>query len=182
MLPSPLNLHAWIEEHRHLLKPPVGNKTIYAGDFIVMVVGGPNARTDYHFEDGPEFFYQLEGEMVLRIQEDGQPRDIPIKAGDMFYLPPHVPHSPQRMPGSIGLVIERKRLPHEDDALMWFCISCNHKLYEEFFHLVDIEQDFFRVFERFYRDDALRTCSECGTLNPRPTRYEMDAQSQADIT
>jgi 3-hydroxyanthranilate 3,4-dioxygenase len=182
MLPAPLNLQAWIEEHRELFKPPVGNKCIYDGDFIVMIVGGPNTRTDYHFEDGPEFFYQLEGEMVLRIQEDGKPRDIPIKAGEIFLLPPRTPHSPQRMPGSIGLVIERRRLEHEDDALMWFCANCNHKLYEEFFHLVDIEQDFFRVFERFYRDDALRTCKQCGTLNPRPTRYEMAADSEADIT
>ena len=182
MLPNPINLQAWIEEHRHLLKPPVGNKCIVDGDYIVMVVGGPNARSDYHYEHGPEWFYQLEGEMVLRIQENGNPRDIPIKAGEMFYLPPRIPHSPQRMAGGIGLVLERKRLPHEDDALMWFCVNCNHKLYEEFFHLVDIEQDFFAVFERFYRDDALRTCSECGTLNPRPQRYEMDAQSQADTT
>jgi len=187
MLPTPINLQAWIDEHRHLLKPPVGNKCIVDGDYIVMIVGGPNARTDYHFEDGPEFFHQIEGEMVLRIQEDfdgerGSVRDIPIKAGEIFYLPPHVPHSPQRMPGSIGLVIERKRLAHENDALMWFCINCNHKLYAEFFHLVDIEQDFFRVFERFYRDDVLRTCPECGTVNPRPTRFDMDAQSQADIT
>ena len=182
MLPNPINLQAWIDEHRRLLKPPVGNKCIVDGDYIVMVVGGPNARTDYHYEHGPEWFYQLEGEMVLRIQENGNPRDIPIKAGEMFYLPPRIPHSPQRMAGGIGLVLERKRLPHEDDALMWFCVNCNHKLYEEFFHLVDIEHDFFRVFERFYRDDALRTCSECGTLNPRPQRYEMDAQSQADTT
>jgi len=182
MLANPINLQAWIDEHRDLLKPPVGNKCIVDGDYIVMVVGGPNARTDYHFEDGPEWFYQLEGEMVLRIQEDGAARDIPIRAGEMFYLPPRVPHSPQRMPGSVGLVIERKRLPHEDDALMWFCVACNHKLYEESFHLVDIEQDFFRVFERFYRDDGLRTCGKCGTLNPRPTRYELDAASEADIT
>ena len=187
MLPAPLNLQAWIEEHRHLLKPPVGNKCIYAGDFILMVVGGPNARTDFHWDEGPEWFYQLEGEMVLRVQEhpDGGPgavRDIPIRAGQMFYLPPRVPHSPQRMPGSVGLVIERRRLAHEDDALMWFCVARNHKLYAESFHLVDIEQDFFRVFERFYRDDALRTCPACGTLNPRPSRYEMGADSQADIT
>ena len=182
MLPNPINLQAWIDEHRHLLKPPVGNKCIVDGDYIVMVVGGPNARTDYHFEDGPEWFYQLEGEMVLRIQEDGAARDIPIRAGEMFYLPPHVPHSPQRMPGSVGLVIERKRLEHENDALMWFCVNCNHELYAESFHLVDIEQDFFRVFETFYRSDALRTCSQCGTLNPRPTRYELDATSEADIT
>ena len=177
MLPNPLNLQAWIEEHRHLLKPPVGNKCIYDGDFIVMVVGGPNQRTDYHYEEGPEWFYQLEGEMVLRVQEDydgqrGSLRDIPIRAGEVFYLPPHVPHSPQRMPGSVGLVIERKRLAHEDDALLWFCVNCNYKLYEEFFHLRDIEQDFFRVFEHFYRDDHKRTCTQCGTLNPRPGRYE----------
>ena len=182
MLAPPIDFARWIAEHRELLKPPVGNKCIYNGDFIVMVVGGPNQRTDYHWDEGPEFFHQVEGEMVLRVQEDGRARDIPIKAGEVFYLPPRIPHSPQRMPDSIGLVVERKRLPHEDDALMWFCVGCNHKLYEEFFHLVDIEQDFFKVFERFYRDDALRTCSECGALNPRPARYDMDAQSPADIT
>ena len=187
MLPAPIDLQAWIDEHRHLLRPPVGNKCIYDGDYIVMIVGGPNTRTDYHFEEGPEFFHQLEGEMVLRIQEplpDGgtAPRDIRIGAGEIFYLPPRIPHSPQRMPGSVGLVVERRRLPHEDDALMWFCVNCNHGIYSESFHLVDIEQDFFRVFERFYRDDALRTCAKCGTLNPRPTRYDLDADSQADIT
>ena len=181
-LPAAFNLQAWIDEHRHLLKPPVGNKCIVQEDFVVMIVGGPNARTDYHFEEGPEWFYQLEGEMVLKVQEDGEPRDIPIKAGEIFYLPPRIPHSPQRMEHSIGLVIERKRLPHEQDALMWFCVQCNHQLYEEFFHLMDIEKDFFRVFENFYRSDELRTCKQCGTLNPRPTSYEMQADSPADIT
>ena len=181
-LSAAFSLQDWIEEHRHLLKPPVGNKCIVQEDFIVMIVGGPNARTDYHFEDGPEWFYQLEGEMVLKVQEDGAVRDIPIKAGEIFYLPPRVPHSPQRMEGSVGLVMERKRLPHEDDALMWFCIQCNHRLYEEFFHLKDIEQDFFKVFETFYRSEELRTCKQCGTLNPRPSRYEMQADNRADIT
>jgi len=109
-------------------------------------------------------------------------RDIPIRAGEVFLLPPRVPHSPQRAEGSIGLVVERKRLPHEDDGLMWFCERCNHKLYEEFFHLADIERDFFRVFETFYRSDDLRTCQSCGHLNPRPGRYEMQADSRADIT
>ena len=171
MLPAAFNLQAWIDEHRHLLKPPVGNKCMVQGDFIVMIVGGPNSRTDYHYEDGPEFFHQLEGEMVLRIQEDGRVRDIPIRAGEVFYLPPHVPHSPQRMPDSIGLVIERKRLAHEQDALMWFCERCNEKLYEEFFHLVDIEKDFPRVFEHFYRSAVARTCRACGHVNPAPEKY-----------
>ncbi len=171
MLSPAFNLQNWIEQNRHLLKPPVGNKCIVDEDYIIMIVGGPNQRTDYHIEDGPEFFYQLEGEMVLRIQEEGAVRDIPIRAGDMFYLPPNIPHSPQRMAGSIGLVIERKRLAHELDGLIWFCQQCNSKLYQEFFHLTDIENQFNAVFERFYTALAHRTCDACGHLNPAPARY-----------
>lgn len=173
MLPGPINLQAWIEEHRHLLKPPVGNKVIYAGDFIVMVVGGPNQRTDFHYDEGPEWFYQLEGEMVLKIQEDGAVRDIPLKAGEIFLLPARVPHSPQRMPDSVGLVIERRRLPHEQDGLLWYCERCNHKLYEEYFTLKNIETDFPPVFDRFYSSRAHRTCAHCGHLNPAPGKYVM---------
>ncbi|KRG41568.1 3-hydroxyanthranilate 3,4-dioxygenase [Stenotrophomonas pictorum JCM 9942] len=168
MLPLPLNLHAWIDEHRHLLKPPVGNKMIENGDFIVMVVGGPNSRSDYHWDEGPEWFYQLEGEMVLRVQEDGAVREIPIRAGEIFLLPPRVPHSPQRMPGSIGLVVERKRLDHELDGFMWFCPHCNHKLYEEFFHLKNIETDLPKVFDRFHSSLEHRSCQRCGTVHPLP--------------
>ena len=172
MLPNPINLQAWIDEHRHLLKPPVGNKCIHNEDFIVMVVGGPNQRTDYHWDEGPEWFMQLEGEMVLRIQEDGKVRDIAIKAGETFYLPPRVPHSPQRMAGGIGLVIERKRLPHELDGLLWYCERCNAKIYEEFFTLRDVEKDFPPVFDRFYRSHDHRTCKNCGHLNPAPAKYD----------
>ena len=157
----PLDLKRWIDEHRHLLKPPVGNKCIVDGDFIIMIVGGPNARTDY----------QLEGEMVLKVQDEGKARDIPIRAGEMFYLPAGVPHSPQRMPASIGLVIERRRLPHEKDGLLWFCEQCNHKLFEEYFVLEDIEHDFPPVFDRFYGSLEARTCSACGHVNPAPARY-----------
>jgi 3-hydroxyanthranilate 3,4-dioxygenase len=168
MLSPPINLQAWIEEHRHLLKPPVGNKCIVDGDFIVMIVGGPNARTDYHYDEGPEFFYQIDGEMVLRVQDEGAARDIPIRAGELFYLPPRVPHSPQRLPNSIGLVIERRRLAHEQDGLMWFCERCNHKLYEEYFTLKDIEQDFPPVFQRYYSSLDARTCKQCGTVQAPP--------------
>jgi 3-hydroxyanthranilate 3,4-dioxygenase len=170
-LAPPLNFQRWIDDNRHLLKPPVANKCIYDGDFIVMVVGGPNQRTDYHVDEGPEFFYQIEGEMVLRIQEDGRPRDIAIHAGEVFYLPPRVPHSPQRMADSIGLVVERKRLPGEQDGLLWFCERCNHTLYEEFFTLGNVETDFPPVFDRFYGSIKARTCKGCGHVNPAPARY-----------
>ncbi len=172
MLTPPFNLAEWIDTNRHLLKPPVGNKCIVDGDFIVMIVGGPNARTDFHVDEGPEFFHQLEGEMVLRVQDDGAARDISIKVGEVFYLPARVPHSPQRSAGGIGLVIERKRLPHEKDGLQWYCERCNHKLFEEFFTLENIETDFAAVFDRFYRSIDHRTCSQCGHLNPAPARYD----------
>jgi 3-hydroxyanthranilate 3,4-dioxygenase len=108
---------------------------------------------------------------VLKVQDDGVARDIPIRAGEIFYLPPRVPHSPQRMPDSIGMVIERRRLAHEKDGLLWFCEKCNHKLYEEYFTLQNIETDFPPVFDRFYASHESRTCKNCGHLNPAPARY-----------
>lgn len=172
MIPKAFNLQQWIDENRHLLKPPVGNKCIVDGDFIVMIVGGPNQRTDYHIEEGPEFFHQIEGEMVLKIQEDGKVRDIPIRAGEVFYLPPKVPHSPQRLAGGVGLVIERKRRAGEKDGLLWYCEKCNHPLFSEYFELENIETQFQAVFDRFYSSVENRTCPDCGHLNPAPSRYE----------
>ena len=170
-LTPPFDFKHWIDENRHLLKPPVGNKCVVDGDFIVMVVGGPNARTDYHWDEGPEFFYQLEGEMVLKVQQDGHARDIPIRAGEIFYLPPRIPHSPQRLANSVGLVIERKRLPNEKDGLLWFCEQCNNKLFEQYFTLENIETDFPAVFDRFYSSLDARTCKVCGHVNPAPEKY-----------
>ena len=166
---APFNFMAWIEANRELLKPPVGNKVIWQdGAFICMVVGGPNRRSDFHVEDGPEFFYQIEGDMLLRVVEDGQMRDITIREGDIFLLPPRIPHSPQRFEGTVGLVIERQRNPGERDGLQWYCDACGYKLYEEFFELKDIETQFPPVFERFYSDERKRTCTHCGHLNPAP--------------
>ncbi len=169
MITPAFNLQKWIDEHRHLLKPPVGNKCIVDGDFIVMIVAGPNARTDYHWDEGPEFFYQIEGEMTLKVQDGGVARDIPIHAGEVFYLPPRVAHSPQRAAHSIGLVIERKRLEGERDGLMWFCERCNTKLYEEYFTLENIETDFPAVFERFHRSLDARTCAGCAHVHAAPS-------------
>jgi len=165
----PFNLSHWIDEHRHLLKPPVGNKVVWKdSEFIVMVVGGPNARKDFHYNEGEEFFYQLEGDIVVRIQENNHMVEVPIRAGDIFLLPPRVPHSPVRSENSVGLVIERRRQEGEKDGLLWFCENCNNKLYEEYFPLTNIEQDFKSVFDRFYGSRALRTCDHCGTVMEVP--------------
>jgi 3-hydroxyanthranilate 3,4-dioxygenase len=164
-LSSPFNFKKWIDENRHLLKPPVGNQQVYKGndDFIVMVVGGPNARKDYHYEEGEEFFYQLEGDIVLKVIEDGEPKDISIKEGEIFLLPPRVPHSPQRPANTVGLVIERYRRPGEKDGFLWFCENCNHKLHEEYVELTDIVNQLPPIMERFWSSDELRTCKKCGT-------------------
>src|SRR5688500_6147265 len=130
---QPFNFKEWVRENRHLLKPPVGNQQVYFDnkDYIVMVVGGPNSRKDYHYNEGEELFYQLEGDVVVRIIENGKPRDIPIREGDIFLLPPRTPHSPQRGPDTVGVVIERYRREGEKDGFMWFCESCGNKLHEE---------------------------------------------------
>ncbi len=166
---QPFNFRQWIESHRHLLKPPVGNKLLFpVGDFILMVVGGPNARSDFHVDPGEEFFYQVEGNMTLRTLQDGRIVDIPIREGEMFLLPPNLPHSPQRQPDTVGLVIERRRLPGEKDGLQWYCGNCSHKLYEEFFELTNIETQFPPVFQRYYDSLEHRTCRNCGTVAPVP--------------
>lgn len=163
------NFQKWIDEHRHLLQPPVCNQQVFEeDDFIVMVVGGPNARKDYHYDEGPEFFYQLEGEMLLKTVQDGKRVDLPIRAGEILLLPPRVPHSPQRFANGVGLVIERKRLPGELDGFMWFCENCDNKLYEEFLYVDDIVGQLPPLFERFFNSAAHRTCSKCGTVMAAP--------------
>ena len=169
----PFNLQKWIDEHRDELKPPVGNRNLYkdAGDYIVMIVAGPNARKDYHYNETEELFYQIEGDINVRIQEDGKAVDIPIREGEMFLLPARVPHSPMRSEGSIGLVIECKRTTDENDGLMWFCDKCNTKLHESYFHLTNIEKDFLPRFKEYYTSEDLRTCPNCGHVMEADERF-----------
>lgn len=171
---QPFNLDKWIEENRGLLKPPVGNKNLYqdAGDYIVMIVGGPNARKDYHYNETEELFYQLEGEIEVHIQEDGKKKTMQLSAGDMYLHPAKIPHSPVRKANSIGLVIERKRTNLSGkDGLMWFCDTCNHKLHEVYFPLKNIEKDFLKHFKHFYGSKELRTCDCCGSIMPADKRF-----------
>ncbi len=162
---KPFNFKKWIDENRHLLKPPVGNQQVYKGndDFIVMVVGGPNSRKDYHYDESEEFFYQLEGDIVLKIIEDGKPKDIAIKEGEIFLLPGKVPHSPRRPANTVGLVIERYRQAGEMDGFIWHCENCGEKLHEEYVELTDIVSQLPPIMERFWSNDNLRTCKACGT-------------------
>ncbi|MBL0254415.1 MAG: 3-hydroxyanthranilate 3,4-dioxygenase [Chitinophagaceae bacterium] len=168
---APFNLKKWIAENRDLLKPPVGNQCIYknAENFIVMVVGGPNARKDYHFNESEELYYQVEGNIVLKIIDDGVPKDIAINEGDMFLLPPKTPHSPQRAAGTVGLVIEKIR-ENEKDGFLWYCEKCGNKLYEEFEVINDIVTQLPPIMNGFYSDEHKRTCNKCGAVMEAPIK------------
>ena len=163
------NFRKWIDENRHLLKPPVGNKQVFRdSEFIIMVVGGPNSRKDFHVDPGEEFFYQLEGDMLLKTVQDGKMVDVPIREGDILLLPPNVPHSPRRFANTVGLVIERQRRPGEQDGFQWYCERCDQLLYEEFEHISNIETQLPPIFERFFGSLERRTCRSCGAVQERP--------------
>ncbi|MDA7804166.1 3-hydroxyanthranilate 3,4-dioxygenase [Crocinitomix sp.] len=171
---APFNLKQWIDDNRDLLKPPVSNKNLYteSGDYIVMIVGGPNARKDYHYNETEELFYQLQGNIQVTIQEDGKARKVAINEGEMFLLPANTPHNPVRPENSVGLVIERVRKGTDlKDGLMWFCVNCNHKLHDTYFELNNVEKDFQPRFKEFYSSVELRTCSECGEVMEMDERF-----------
>ena len=172
-IPKPFNLQKWIDENRDDLKPPVGNRNLYkdAGDYIVMIVAGPNARKDYHYNETEELFYQIEGDIIVRIQVDGKPVDVPIKEGEMFLLPAKVPHSPIRADKSIGLVVELKRDTNMKDGLMWFCDNCKTKLHDTYFQLKNVEKDFQPRFKEYYNSEEKRTCPECNSVMEVDSRF-----------
>jgi 3-hydroxyanthranilate 3,4-dioxygenase len=166
---APFNFKKWIDENRDQLRPPVCNKLVYEdSDFIIMVIGGPNTRKDYHDDPGEEFFYQLEGDMVLRVMENGAPRDIGIKEGEIFLLPAHLHHSPQRFENTVGLVMERKRRPGELDGFIWYCDKCHARLHDEYLPLSSIVKDLPPLFDRFWNDEQARSCETCGHVMPLP--------------
>ena len=174
-IPSPIKLKEWIDANRDLLKPPVGNHVLFqeTDDFIVMVVGGPNARKDFHVNEGEELFYQLEGDIILELMEpdaNGKLRRnrLTLKEGELFLLPARVPHGPRRPADTIGLVIERKRRPGELDAFQWYCENCQQLLHEASMPVSDIEGQLKELLTRFFEDKKLCTCSSCGTVMQKP--------------
>ena len=164
------NFSEWIDRHAHLLRPPVGNQQVFqaAEDLIVMVVGGPNARTDFHDDPYEEFFHQLRGNMTLRILEDGRPRDVPVREGEILLLPGHVRHSPQRPePGSVGLVVEKVRPAGVNDGFEWYCPKCWTRVHRVEVNVKNIVSDLPPLFEQFYA--GARKCPSCGHVHPGRT-------------
>ena len=167
----PLNFKKWIDNNRNLLKPPVCNKVVWEdSDFMIMVVGGPNTRKDYHIDEGEEFFYQIEGNMTLKIIKENKPENIEIKEGEIFLLPPLVPHSPQRFKNTVGLVVERRRNKGELDGFQWYCDSCESLIYEKFIQLTDIVSQLPPLFDEYWRHEKNRNCRKCGEIQQPPEK------------
>lgn len=169
----PIDLMKWIEKHRAEMKPPVSNKYLYDGeDFFVMIINGPNARNDFHVTNSEEFFYQLKGDIVVRIVEDGKIKDMIVREGNTFFVPGNVPHSPTRPPNTLGMVIERRRPPGEMEHLQFYCDNCDQLVYDLEFDCKDIVKHFAQAMEDFWADAELSTCKNCGTrvTKPKPIR------------
>jgi 3-hydroxyanthranilate 3,4-dioxygenase len=166
---NPFNLDAWIERHRALLKPPVANRLVFEepDGLVIQVIGGGNQRVDFHDDPAQEFFYQLQGDMILKVMDGGKIYDVPIREGDVFLLPPHARHSPQRpVLGSIGLVVEGARRPGDRDGFEWYCFECGGLVHRVEITLSDIVKDLPPLFEAFYSDLSKRRCPACGAVHP----------------
>jgi len=166
---QPINFARWIDEHQHLLKPPVGNQQIWKdADMIVTVVGGPNQRSDFHDDPFEEYFHQFRGNAHLLVADRGKFERVDLHEGDIFLLPAHVRHSPQRPePGSLCTVIEFPRPQGTLDAFEWYCAACGTRVHRAELQLSSIVEDLPAIYQRFYASSpAERTCPGCGEVHP----------------
>ncbi|KAL7274708.1 3-hydroxyanthranilic acid dioxygenase [Rhizina undulata] len=161
-LAAPLNLPKWLSENSHLLQPPINNYCVYEEHVTVMIVGGPNARNDYHINETAEWFYQYKGAMLLKVVDDGEFRDIHIGEGEMFLLPPNVPHNPVRFANTVGIVIEQKRPEGSLDRLRWYCPQCKEIVHEAAFHCTNLGTQIKEAVNKFKESEELRRCKKCG--------------------
>jgi len=171
----PLNLPKWLNENSHLLKPPINNYCVYSDPLTVMIVGGPNARTDYHINQTPEFFYQYKGRMLLKTVQDGAFEDIYINEGELFLLPANTPHNPVRFADTVGVVVEQPRPEGEVDALRWYCQGCGEKVHEASFVCTDLGTQIKEAVQAFEKDTDSRKCGKCGEVcdvRPKPDVME----------
>ena len=164
-----------LEKNSHLLQPPINNYCVYDDPLTVMIVGGPNARTDYHINETPEFFYQYKGRMLLKTVQNNEFKDVYINEGELFLLPGNTPHNPVRFADTVGVVIEQPRPAEALDRLRWYCQNCGDQVHEASFHCTDLGTQIKAAVNQFKDDNEARTCSKCGELcdvAPKPEVME----------
>jgi len=170
-----INVKKWIDTNQNCFVPPVCNKLMHNEQLVIMFVGGPNQREDYHIEEGEELFYQIKGQMCVKILENGEHRDVIINEGEFFLLPARIPHSPQRTAGSIGLVIERRRISTETDGVRWFVPNSVSPLYEKWFHCKDLGVELIPLIKNFFASEEYRTkVPKNNIMDPRDLPFELN--------
>ena len=181
-----LNLQKWIKKNQKHLTPPVANRQLFTGestDVILFVSGGPNTRNDYHVNPTEELFYQLKGDVAVRLRplDGSKPYDQVIKEGELFLLPRWVPHRPQRPKGTVGLIAEFPRGVDAQgnpqmDALRWYCPKCDTLVHEAKWLLNKIDEDLKIIMNDFWDGPAeRRTCTKCGHVIERAGAIEVKA-------
>jgi 3-hydroxyanthranilate 3,4-dioxygenase len=174
---TPINLMKFIEENKNQLKPPVNNKVIWKdAELMVMLLGGPNKRRDFHVDPSEEIFYQIQGDCYVEIiNPEGKREVITVKEGEMFLLPPNVPHSPHRVADTIGLVIERNRAIGELEDFVWFCEQCDYEMHRTTVQLTNIEVQVKEAIQGFNSNLELRTCKNCGyVMAPEASEWKCE--------
>ena len=177
---KPFNLMKWIDDHKDEFKMPVMNRQFYVDseDVIVFVSLGPNTRNDYHVNPTEELFYQLKGDIALRVRplDGSDPHDVIIKEGEMYLLPRNVPHRPQRPEGTIGLIVEFPRPVETKDQLRWYCPDDIHLVHQAEFRLKHIDEDLHKIMDDFWNGpEEIRTCKETGKVVVRATTFDIAA-------
>lgn len=171
---STYSLKKWVEAHRDELDRPLMNhERVWNEDFIVMLFNGatPELRSDFHINTSPEFFYQIEGEMYCKLLVDGKFEELVVAEGEMFYIPPMVPHLNRRSDGSTGLVIHQGRAPDALDTMVWYCNSCACELHRVSYRYTELKQNLMEHIRAFLADEQLRTCERCGDVFPETQGY-----------
>ncbi|XP_015225452.1 PREDICTED: 3-hydroxyanthranilate 3,4-dioxygenase [Cyprinodon variegatus] len=156
-LPLQVNVENWITENQNAFLPPVCNKLMHFSQLLIMFVGGPNTRKDYHLEEGEELFFQLKGDMCLKVIENGKHKDVHIKEGEMFLLPARIPHSPQRQANTVGLVVERRRLLTETDCLRYYVDNTTDILFERWFYCENLGTQLVPIIKEFMASKQAKT-------------------------
>lgn len=169
---DPINVEKWITANQDAFLPPVCNKLMHFSQLNIMFVGGPNVRKDYHIEEGEELFFQLKGDMCLKVVENGKHKDVHIKEGEMFLLPARIPHSPQRQANTVGLVVERRRLPTESDCLRYYVDNSTATLIERWFHCKDLGSELVPIIKEIMETKPFKTGK------PDPTEIAKEAPFQ----
>jgi 3-hydroxyanthranilate 3,4-dioxygenase len=164
------NLAQWIADAMSGDMGSVGNKEVFRhSDFIFMIVKGPNRRNDYHIDPYDEIFYQLKGTIYVKYRDAAcQDQMATVHAGEVMIITASTPHSPIRPPETLGLVIERPRVPGEKDGIVWYCDACGATLYALELDCQDIETQLKVALDAFNADLTRRTCSQCGHVLPDP--------------